>query len=433
MYVLREAGSGLLIQKRRHLAPASCAPALHRSGRAAPRGRTWREQRTRVVPSAGSVFDEPLDARAPAAPAPELINEGALWVVAGSPWPAQRSVIPPTGHTVLYLASTGQRPPPSHLPARLKLPHTCARRGAGPASGAPPSPHPALTAPRARPRAHARVGAHAGRGRHGCALGVAGRVDHDAHAGRQPGGHGHVLEAGGRHEQGARAAPAPAAGSPPLTRRGPCTTYAPWQRAAHAGARPQQQPLSRVRGLRPCAERRPARRRRANPQGVLTVFVGNLVTLVPLVLNAFPGTKYGIPFPVLARASFGIKVGAVVVAADFSPVKLGYRTRLRGVHSQQALPRTANSPPHAIRMALQEGGWHLGPLRGRQPFAVRIRQQNTRSLPPGRQHTRALPRPGGLRLVRRMGHCGARWGWGREFSVYSLPERTSQVPFAQKC
>mmetsp|Transcript_23671 Transcript_23671/g.51937 ORF Transcript_23671/g.51937 Transcript_23671/m.51937 type:complete len:568 (+) Transcript_23671:24-1727(+) len=42
-------------------------------------------------------------------------------------------------------------------------------------------------------------------------------------------------------------------------------------------------------------------------QGIATVFVGNLVTLLPMVLNAHPGTKYGIPFPVLARASFGIK------------------------------------------------------------------------------------------------------------------------------
>ncbi|GLI62361.1 hypothetical protein VaNZ11_004980 [Volvox africanus] len=41
-------------------------------------------------------------------------------------------------------------------------------------------------------------------------------------------------------------------------------------------------------------------------QGIITVFFGNLITLVPMVLNAHPGTKYGIPFPVLARASFGI-------------------------------------------------------------------------------------------------------------------------------
>ncbi len=44
-------------------------------------------------------------------------------------------------------------------------------------------------------------------------------------------------------------------------------------------------------------------------QGVGTVLLGNLITLVPMILNAHPGTKYGVPFPVIARASFGIKVG----------------------------------------------------------------------------------------------------------------------------
>ncbi|GBF90275.1 nitrate reductase [Raphidocelis subcapitata] len=58
-------------------------------------------------------------------------------------------------------------------------------------------------------------------------------------------------------------------------------------------------------------------------QGVLCVFVGNLVTLVPLVLNAWPGTKYGIPFPVLARASFGVK-GASVPALARALVACGW-------------------------------------------------------------------------------------------------------------
>lgn len=44
-------------------------------------------------------------------------------------------------------------------------------------------------------------------------------------------------------------------------------------------------------------------------QAVMTVMLGNVVVLGPMVLNGHPGTKYGIPFPVLARASFGI-VGA---------------------------------------------------------------------------------------------------------------------------
>ncbi|KAG1663969.1 hypothetical protein FOA52_001095 [Chlamydomonas sp. UWO 241] len=42
-------------------------------------------------------------------------------------------------------------------------------------------------------------------------------------------------------------------------------------------------------------------------QGIATVFIGNIITLAPMVLNAHPGTKYGVPFPVLARASFGIR------------------------------------------------------------------------------------------------------------------------------
>ena len=48
-------------------------------------------------------------------------------------------------------------------------------------------------------------------------------------------------------------------------------------------------------------------------QAVLTIFLGNLIVLVPMVLNAHAGTKYGIPFPVLCRASFGTR-GANVPA-----------------------------------------------------------------------------------------------------------------------
>lgn len=40
-------------------------------------------------------------------------------------------------------------------------------------------------------------------------------------------------------------------------------------------------------------------------QSVLTIFLGNLIVLIPMILNGHAGTKYGIPFPVLARASFG--------------------------------------------------------------------------------------------------------------------------------
>ena len=40
-------------------------------------------------------------------------------------------------------------------------------------------------------------------------------------------------------------------------------------------------------------------------QALFTIGLGNLIVLVPILMNAHPGTKYGIPFPVLARASFG--------------------------------------------------------------------------------------------------------------------------------
>ncbi len=42
-------------------------------------------------------------------------------------------------------------------------------------------------------------------------------------------------------------------------------------------------------------------------EAVLTVFLGNVIVLVPMILNAHAGTKYGIPFPVYCRASFGVR------------------------------------------------------------------------------------------------------------------------------
>jgi NCS1 family nucleobase:cation symporter-1 len=40
-------------------------------------------------------------------------------------------------------------------------------------------------------------------------------------------------------------------------------------------------------------------------QAIMTIFLGNLIVLVPMILNAHAGTRYGIPFPVFCRASFG--------------------------------------------------------------------------------------------------------------------------------
>jgi NCS1 family nucleobase:cation symporter-1 len=40
-------------------------------------------------------------------------------------------------------------------------------------------------------------------------------------------------------------------------------------------------------------------------QALITILLGNTIVLIPILLNSHPGTKYGIPFPVFARAAYG--------------------------------------------------------------------------------------------------------------------------------
>src|SRR5438270_9822861 len=58
-------------------------------------------------------------------------------------------------------------------------------------------------------------------------------------------------------------------------------------------------------------------------QAVLTVFLGNTIVLAPMLLNSLPGARYGVPFPVLARASFGV-LGANVAAVLRALVACGW-------------------------------------------------------------------------------------------------------------
>jgi nucleobase:cation symporter-1, NCS1 family len=58
-------------------------------------------------------------------------------------------------------------------------------------------------------------------------------------------------------------------------------------------------------------------------EAVLTIFLGNLIVLVPMILNAHAGTMYGIPFPVYCRASFGT-IGANVPAILRALVACGW-------------------------------------------------------------------------------------------------------------
>lgn len=58
-------------------------------------------------------------------------------------------------------------------------------------------------------------------------------------------------------------------------------------------------------------------------QAVLTVLIGNTIVLAPMLLNSHPGARYGVPFPVLARASFGV-LGANVAAVLRAMVACGW-------------------------------------------------------------------------------------------------------------
>lgn len=58
-------------------------------------------------------------------------------------------------------------------------------------------------------------------------------------------------------------------------------------------------------------------------QALVTILVGNTIVLVPILANSHPGTKYGIPFPVFARAAYGV-FGANVPAVMRAVVACGW-------------------------------------------------------------------------------------------------------------
>jgi NCS1 family nucleobase:cation symporter-1 len=85
-------------------------------------------------------------------------------------------------------------------------------------------------------------------------------------------------------------------------------------------------------------------------QAVGTILLGNLIVLIPMLLNAHAGTKYGIPFPVFVRASFGVR-GANIPAVLRALVACGWfgiQTWIGGqaIHSMLAIvwPATAAAP-----------------------------------------------------------------------------------------
>ena len=58
-------------------------------------------------------------------------------------------------------------------------------------------------------------------------------------------------------------------------------------------------------------------------QALFTVALGNTIVLIPILLNSHPGTRYGIPFPVFARAAYGT-IGSNVPALMRAVVACGW-------------------------------------------------------------------------------------------------------------
>jgi len=58
-------------------------------------------------------------------------------------------------------------------------------------------------------------------------------------------------------------------------------------------------------------------------QALLTISLGNVIVLIPMLLNAHAGTKYGVPFPVFVRSSFGVR-GANFAAIARALVACGW-------------------------------------------------------------------------------------------------------------
>ena len=95
-------------------------------------------------------------------------------------------------------------------------------------------------------------------------------------------------------------------------------------------------------------------------QAILTIALANIIVLIPMLLNSHAGTKYGIPFPVFARASFGI-FGANVAALLRAGVACGWfgiQTWIGG----EALYTLAGS--------LLGGGWTNATAIAGQPWTL---------------------------------------------------------------
>src|SRR5918994_5237518 len=89
-------------------------------------------------------------------------------------------------------------------------------------------------------------------------------------------------------------------------------------------------------------------------QALFTITLGNVIVLIPMLLNAHAGTKYGVPFPVFVRASFGVR-GANFAAMARALVACGWfgiQTWIGGLATDALMTAVwsgwANVPGHSF-------------------------------------------------------------------------------------
>src|ERR1700734_3475738 len=86
-------------------------------------------------------------------------------------------------------------------------------------------------------------------------------------------------------------------------------------------------------------------------QAIFTVFLGNVLVLIPMLLNAHAGAQYGIPFPIFARSAFGV-LGANVPAMLRALVACGWFGIQTWIGGEAIYAMTV-----ALDPALKNAGW----------------------------------------------------------------------------
>ena len=171
--------------------------------------------------------------------------------------------------------------------------------------------------------------------------------------------------------------------------------------------------------------------------------LGNTIVLVPILLNSHPGTKYGIPFPVFARAAYGT-IGSnlpalmrALVACGWFGIQAWIGGEALNTFFANVAPGLADAPrrrlrrPHDDRVALVPallGPQHLHHLPRHGPAAAR--RELGRAVRAG--HDRGAPRLGDL--ARRRPRPAPRASPGKfttagEFFKVFVPSLTAMIGF----